>query len=141
MEYHVRKLVQDNFTCGNTHAAKQKRKQESMKCPECNEHLVPVRRGNILVNICPDCRGAWLERMHVDEVLALFSREAPEAAYAAEGAYDHHRIDEERQHPRHRLRETESDDDEEHYRGRTDEYGRQRKRGGLLGNIMEMFGG
>ena len=112
-----------------------------MKCPVCDERLVEVRKGGILVDLCPSCKGAWVERVELEKAFAILSGEAPGAARAAEGAGDG--IDEDRQRQQRRSRDVrdDDDDDDEHYDGRSDKYGRKRKRGGFLDSISDMFGG
>jgi Zn-finger nucleic acid-binding protein len=33
-----------------------------MRCPRCSAPLTQVRRAGIAIDICPGCRGVWLDR-------------------------------------------------------------------------------
>ena len=114
-----------------------------MKCPVCDERLVEVQKGGVFVDLCPSCKGAWVEREEMAKVLSVISGEAPGAAHAIAGADDRDGIDEDRQRQQRRSRDVrdDDDDDDEHYDGRSDKYGRKRKRGGFLDSISDMFGG
>lgn len=39
-----------------------------LKCPACNQDLVPTLRHKIQVQLCPSCQGMWLEREELDEL-------------------------------------------------------------------------
>ena len=32
-----------------------------MKCPKCGADLNEVRKGQVMIDVCPDCRGIWLD--------------------------------------------------------------------------------
>lgn len=41
--------------------AAQERKQSLMKCPKCGGSLKEEDRGSVKVDVCPDCKGMWLD--------------------------------------------------------------------------------
>jgi Zn-finger nucleic acid-binding protein len=100
-----------------------------MHCPVCDHvDLLMTERQGVEVDYCPQCRGVWLDRGELDEIVA---RSAGQPAASQRHAYaeDHH--DAPRGH------------DDDH--GREDGYGadksRSKKKGGLLGDILGGFGG
>jgi Zn-finger nucleic acid-binding protein len=87
-----------------------------MKCPVCEDQLRPIERNGVEIEMCPTCKGVWLDRGELDTLLAS-------------GAS----ADERGQSDRER---NERGDDEK----RRPAEGK-RKSGGLLGNLMDTFGG
>lgn len=45
-----------------------------MKCPSCTAGLNTVIRNGVEIDICPRCRGVWLDRGELEKLL----REAPD---------------------------------------------------------------
>jgi Zn-finger nucleic acid-binding protein len=41
-----------------------------MNCPVCTNQLRPVDRGGIEIDVCPQCRGVWLDRGELDKLIA-----------------------------------------------------------------------
>jgi Zn-finger nucleic acid-binding protein len=41
-----------------------------MKCPVCNVDLLMGERLSISIDYCPQCRGIWLEKGKLDQLLA-----------------------------------------------------------------------
>ncbi|HEY5168398.1 MAG TPA: zf-TFIIB domain-containing protein [Thermoleophilia bacterium] len=94
-----------------------------MRCPVCDHvDLLMTERQGVEIDYCPKCRGAWLDRGELDEIVAR-SAGQPVASQRHAYAEDHH------------------DDDQRH----DGEYGadkpRSKKKGGLLGDILGGFGG
>ena len=56
----------------------------NMQCPVCQETLRSSNRQGIEIDICPRCRGVWLDRGELDK---LIEREAA-PAYRSEGSRD-----------------------------------------------------
>lgn len=44
-----------------------------MNCPVCSNELRPVDRGGIEIDVCPQCRGVWLDRGELDKLIAAAS--------------------------------------------------------------------
>lgn len=108
-----------------------------MQCPVCCERLREVHKNGITLNLCADCKGAWMERPELERLFAggaeSYSREETKP-YA-----DDRRYKAQDDHPR----ENDSDDDHrDRLRGGKghSEQGRGRRREGFFGNIMDMFG-
>jgi Zn-finger nucleic acid-binding protein len=46
-----------------------------LKCPHCDATLRVVDRRGVEVDICPECRGIWLERGELEKMVAIASRD------------------------------------------------------------------
>ncbi len=44
-----------------------------MICPVCSADLRAVDRGGIEIDVCPNCRGVWLDRGELDKLIAATS--------------------------------------------------------------------
>lgn len=76
-----------------------------MKCPRCsNAELVVTTRQDIEIDLCPSCRGIWLDRGELDKIVAR--EHAPEPDDDDDFDTDsHHRSTSERyREPRSRRR-------------------------------------
>ena len=135
----------------------------------CDERLRAVDRHGVEIDICPACKGVWLDRGELDKILEMASASDANAPAAAESAgpstqpvaplaspaqpvnarpaADDPRYNRE---PERRKHDDGDDDDErEHGRGRTDEHGESReqqgrgrgRRGSWLSDILGGFGG
>lgn len=89
-----------------------------MYCPVCREvALVMADRQGIEVDYCPQCRGVWLDRGELDKIIERVAlAQGGGAQYTPQpgsrGSAGHH------QH-------------------RDDDYGRKKKRGGLLDELFD----
>jgi Zn-finger nucleic acid-binding protein len=91
-------------------------------CPTCGERLRTTEKYQVEMDICPGCKGVWLERGSLDKLVQNASTSSPQKQ---SGDYDGYQS---------------SHDDHER-----DQHGSKgkpaKKKGGLLGNIMDSFGG
>ena len=64
-----------------------------MKCPICDVDLLLSEKQGIEIDYCPKCRGIWLDRGELDEIMeksqSVSSREHPDRHYE-HGGYGHH---------------------------------------------------
>lgn len=88
-----------------------------LRCPSCDGPMQQVDKRGVLIDICRDCRGVFLDRGELDKLL--------EEAARREGTT----LADEAEHRRRRP------GDEEHA-PRGEDYGR-RRRGGWLGDIFD----
>ena len=80
-------------------------------CPNCNQSMTAVNRQGVEFDMCPTCRGVWLDRAELEKLVAGSSappqgsapRQPQGAAYQAPDG---------RQEPPRRYK----DDDDEHYK-------------------------
>lgn len=49
-----------------------------MKCPRCDGNLDERERQGVTVDVCPGCRGVWLDRGELEKLLAYAKRELEE---------------------------------------------------------------
>lgn len=40
-----------------------------MKCPVCDTRMQEIEKLGILINICPDCKGVWLDRGKLEKIV------------------------------------------------------------------------
>lgn len=114
-----------------------------MKCPVCDETLREILKQGVSVDICPGCKGVWLDRGELEKLIELsaYGGTRPDLGTAA-----HTQV------APYRKRDEHDDDhitghDRDHDRGyeRRDEHGHglggQRKKSSWLGDILGGLGG
>ena len=100
-----------------------------MRCPVCDHvDLLMTERRGVEIDYCPSCRGVWLDRGELDEIVSRAAGQ-PTAAQQPAAQADHHDA-------RHGH-----DDEYRHEQGHGAAQPRSRKKGGLLGDILGGFGG
>ena len=54
-----------------------------MRCPNCEKDLRIYDRHGVEIDLCPNCRGVWLDRGELDKIIERSSRyvEVPLADY------------------------------------------------------------
>ncbi len=87
-----------------------------MKCPVCDDQLRSLERNGVEIEMCPTCKGVWLDRGELDTLLA-----------AGDTGDDRGRDDRQRGEREHGEKERPA--------------GGKRKSGSLFGNLMDTFGG
>jgi Zn-finger nucleic acid-binding protein len=111
-----------------------------MRCPNCDVDLLMAERQGVGIDYCPQCRGVWLDRGKLDTILDRgVSQALGDAAppVRSQGPGNGRDPGEERR----------GEDRGDRYgdRRHEDEVGRERpqqkKKGGLLGDLMDSFGG
>ncbi len=78
-------------------------------CPNDNASMTTVQRSGVSFDMCPTCRGVWLDRGEMEKLL--------EAERAAGGDQGDYRPQREERRPEHRPPERYRDDDDHKYRG------------------------
>lgn len=53
-----------------------------MRCPLCNVSMREVDRRGVRIDVCPECRGVWLDAGELDKLLA--TGEAWESEYRSQ---------------------------------------------------------
>lgn len=41
-----------------------------LRCPACNEPMREMLKHDVLIDVCPRCRGVWLDRGELEKILA-----------------------------------------------------------------------
>lgn len=101
-----------------------------MQCPVCDDRMKEVERQGVMLDICPSCKGVWLDRGELDKLIAL--SETPERSD------DYQRPErpvERRERPDEHYEDRRHHEDRDRYR-----HGHKR-RGSWLGDILESIGG
>lgn len=112
-----------------------------MKCPVCDARLREVNRRGVEIDICPECKGVWLERGELEKLLDVAAEE--EEYIGDRDARARGRDDDDK---RPRIRD---DDDErerhrrheEEWRQRPEAYRTQKKKSSWLSQVLESVGG
>jgi hypothetical protein len=92
-----------------------------------------VTRRGVVIDVCPECRGVWLERGELEKLLEVAAEEedyVAERSRSSDRDWDRSDDDEDR-HLRY--------DDE--WRSRPEGYKTKKKKSSWLGQIMEAVGG
>jgi Zn-finger nucleic acid-binding protein len=92
--------------------------KNAMQCPVCDERLRDVEKYGVKVSICPGCKGMWVARGLLDEMVSA-------AKQGGDGEDDNARQQDRREDERGDPREPEG----------------RKKRGGWLGDLLDGFGG
>jgi Zn-finger nucleic acid-binding protein len=45
-----------------------------MQCPVCDERLREIEKYGVMVDICPSCKGVWLDRGELEKIVSLDDR-------------------------------------------------------------------
>ena len=84
-----------------------------LMCPNDNSSMTTVERAGVQFDMCPTCRGVWLDRGELEKLMASSRDEAPAAAPPAQTAWREPRYEEPPyQPPPRRPREGYDDDDD-----------------------------
>lgn len=85
-------------------------------CPNDNSTMQTVQRSGVEFDICPTCRGVWLDRGELEKLLDAAGRDVqPDGA--SDQRMSHHRAPAPQDYrPRHR--DWDDDDDRRHYKRR-----------------------
>ncbi len=113
-----------------------------MKCPVCDEALREVQKHGVSVDICPGCKGVWLDRGELEKIVELVASDGPVPEMRSDQARSQHVSDEPRRpsrdHDDHDSRDRDHDYDEHsHQQG----YGQRKKKSSWLGDILGGIGG
>lgn len=132
-----------------------------MKCPVCDESMREVEKSGVALDICPGCKGVWLDRGELEKLMefaaATAMQETTPGAPVSRisppppGGRDRREYREEDRHHGHH----DGDDDDDHYgygknRGHDDDdhrydqrgnYGPYQKKKSWISNVFDMFGG
>lgn len=105
-----------------------------MNCPLCLDSVLDVSfHAGIELDICPTCRGVWLDRGELDRIAAGTSRDTPPTRSGPDGARwsTHDRFDHDD------FENSERNRDEEASRGGRPSKRRKKSLGSRLGDVFE----
>ncbi|MCA6223469.1 MAG: zf-TFIIB domain-containing protein [Phenylobacterium sp.] len=90
-------------------------------CPNCNDSMQTVARSGVELDMCPSCRGIWMDRGELEKVLGAVKSESEDqvrARQALEREADSFRRDPQewvRRHPYDEGRRSYKWDDDDYY--------------------------
>ena len=109
-----------------------------MKSPVCDETLREVQKHGVNVDICPGCKGVWLDRGELEKIVELADADGPGSEMRSDQARSQHESDELRR-PSRDHDDHEKHDHDDH--GREQGYGQRKKKSSWLGDILGGIGG
>ena len=112
-----------------------------MNCPVCDERMREVEKQGVQVDICPACKGVWLDRGELDKILEIAASGdmRSEAGTSGSSSKTSDRGDDER---RDRDEHRDRDDHGDHEKDSDRKEGGGRKRSGSwIGDILGGLGG
>jgi hypothetical protein len=142
-----------------------------MNCPVCDERLRTVEKYGLEIDLCPGCKGMWLDRGKLEAILSQAVAQPVEAASNAAGVPTASAGPEAApntasvstapavratvpvflppayRHDDHDHDDHHDRDDHDDHRGQLDhqsdqpQVGRRKRRGSLLGDLLGAFGG
>jgi Zn-finger nucleic acid-binding protein len=115
-----------------------------MECPVCGEKLREIERYGVMIDLCPGCKGCWLDRGELEKIAAM--EESGSRPPSADRAAPRDSSDRSRDY---RERDDHDDDhkknDDDHYdrdsRSGGSGSSKPKKRSSLLGDILGSLGG
>ena len=90
-----------------------------LMCPNCNASMSEVKRNDVTFDMCPSCRGVWLDRGELEKIIAGVHGDAPAPQ-------------QQRSQPQQDYRERRDRDDDDRQRD-----SRGRRRGGF--DLFDIF--
>ncbi len=106
-----------------------------MNCPVCDGRLRAVQKYGVEVDICPDCKGVWLDRGEIDKIIEIASSGEPTRSSTSD-------LDQKRLVSESSNHRREEHDDEREHRDYTDKRTSQpKRRGSWISDIFESFSG
>ncbi len=104
-----------------------------MNCPVCDCKLRTVEKMGVEVEICPDCKGVWLDRGELEKLIELASNDGRVRERPAEQltAYD----------DGHRHGDTDHHGHDDRGHGGHSAYGHQKRKGSWLADVLGSLGG
>ena len=106
-----------------------------LMCPNCNSSMSEVKRNDVAFDMCPSCRGVWLDRGELEKIIAGVQSEQSQG-----GAQFAQQPDTYRQQPPQQQQRPQQGYGERGENGERGEYGqdgRRRRRGGF--DLFDIF--
>ena len=80
-------------------SAEDRTRSDSMRCPVCDDQLRPLDRNGVEIEMCPSCKGVWLDRGELDTLLEagatgeFFTKQTAESLNEALQTFDPNKYD------------------------------------------------
>jgi Zn-finger nucleic acid-binding protein len=101
-----------------------------MLCPNCQTPLREREKEDVIIEVCPSCRGVWLDAGELEHL------SVSERRYYSSRGYDDDDDEDDNDSRQQRF-----DGMPDRSRGPDDRRQPQQRRGGFLSNLFESFGG
>ncbi len=113
-----------------------------MDCPACRTPLRPYEKSGVEIDVCPSCRGVWLDRGELERLLVAEARYgAPHGDPYSHGR-DHDQHDKHREdHHGHGHSEHHGSERHPEGHGHEDRYGQHGRRRSFLSELLGGLGG
>ncbi|MCE5315316.1 MAG: zf-TFIIB domain-containing protein [Armatimonadota bacterium] len=102
-----------------------------MNCPVCDGRLRAVEKHGVEVDICPECKGVWLDRGELEKIIEMANAGGPAQSHDPE--IDRKRYGEDHCNPQ-------SDRYNERDRNFDSRTSHSKRRGSWISDIFESFG-
>ncbi len=61
-----------------------------LSCPSCNVGMQEINRNQVLIDVCTQCRGVWLDRGELEKILGMGRQEESQMHREREYYYKQH---------------------------------------------------
>lgn len=95
-----------------------------MHCPRCADELREVPKSGVLIDVCPRCRGVWLDRGELEKIMVT--------------ARDYHK-EYERYYEKEHHDQSKHHDQFKHHEHHGHDYHKRHKKKGLMHMLEELF--
>jgi Zn-finger nucleic acid-binding protein len=117
-----------------------------MECPVCGEKLREIEKFGVMVDLCPGCKGCWLDRGEIEKIAAAEERSSGAVSSdrdagrrdSTDRSYDRKDRDDDDDH---RKDHDDRDDRGSGWGGSGSSSSKPKKRSSLLGDILGGLGG
>jgi uncharacterized protein len=74
-----------------------------LTCPNDNAGMQEINRNGVLIDVCPQCRGVWLDRGEMEKLLG-YMREGEQESYRSEERREDYKRDDDRYDDDHKYK-------------------------------------
>ncbi len=112
-------------------------------CPIDNAQLMEINKSGVMIDVCPECKGVWLDRGELEKIVAVTKALEAEFNTDARDVRPDPRVSDQNRYRSDAREDTRYDPRDDRYRKRDDDddddRGKRGKRGGALGRIFDIF--
>ncbi len=112
-----------------------------MDCPVCGERLREIERAGVMVDICPSCKGIWLDRGEIDKIIGVEGKGGNVVSSSQErgdGPGQDRRVH--RNHDDHDYHDRDHKDHDDDHRSQGETSGSKKRRSSFLQDILGGLG-
>jgi len=115
-----------------------------LTCPNCSTMMRANQRYGVDIDFCPSCKGIWLDRGEIEKIANASKKYDEDPAYSNERpAYSNERPAYSNKRPGNyddysrEVRKYRSDDDYDHHRYESNQYGYKKKKRGFFTDFFD----